>query len=348
MNALSHRGKVLCLLLLYLVLLGTVSLFGVSNSDVRDTLVSVTVRVDNVDAYGEVYSFGSGFFVAENGLLCTNFHVIEDHFTQGLSLRVLTNDGATHEARPVVWNYERDWALLQIDSYYSPDYLEFAQSVQLLDTIWSAGYPVTGNLKISQGSVSSYQPDFMGSGQNYYDVSMKFDGGNSGGPVINEALEAVGIVVAYYTEARDMDFIIPIDEIVNEIYWARYITGSVAYIPYEISGIIPWDEELFDEEYYLSFYNDTGYDIAYLYVLDEQMFYDDQWGSDVLGDYYLYDGDYTTVDPYEYPWIDAALQDDFSIMTIVAVDDEGDLYIKDFYPALDSWDITITFDDYLP
>ena len=176
---------------------------------------------------------------------------------------------------------------------------------------------------------------------------MKFDGGNSGGPVINENLEVIGMVVAYYTEARDMDFIIPISEIMQELYWARLITSSSAFIPYEISGIINWDTTIPSDDYFLTISNNTGYDLAYLYLLDDEMLALEDWGEDILGDYYLYDQDFMVIDPYEYPWIDNALQDVFSIITIIALDVDGDLYMKEFLPDLESWDIELTFDDFM-
>ncbi len=341
----NRAWRIVPILCFLLFLTAAFTLTAASNSDIRDLLYDTTVRIDNVDSYGEVYSFGTGFFFSENGLVCTNFHVIEDHFREGLSLRVKTNSGGTFDAVPLVWNYTRDWAVLQVEGYQSDQYLGLETSVELLDEIWAAGYPITGNLKITEGTVSSYQPDFMGSGENFYDVSMKFDGGNSGGPVINDDLEVIGIVVAYYTEARDMDFIIPMGEIVDELYWARQITGSTAYVPDYISGEI-WED---DSYYYgdsFTITNDTGYEISYLYMLDDDMVDDDYWGPDLLGSYTLSDGDWLTVYPEDYDHIQGQVDELLGVLTILAVDYEGDMYIKEWWPDLDAWDIELTFDDH--
>lgn len=318
-----------------LALLCALQLSAADTAAIRDTLTDVTVRVDNVDESGQICSFGSGFFISENGLICTNFHVIEDHFLSGCTLEVLSPDGYRYEAEPVVWNYGRDWAVLKIDQYRQTRYLEFADEVHLLDRIWASGFPVTGNLKITEGSISSFQPDFMGGGQDFYDVSMKFDGGNSGGPVINEDREVVGMVVAYYTDARDMDFIIPITEIVDELYWARVLYDSSAWIPEHITGVPVSSGQT------ISITNRTGQEIEYLYILDDRMLESDTLGADVLGYSTLPDGHMLSIDPADFSWIDTAVHDLLQMLTIVASDDLGGMYIHQWIPDLESWEITI-------
>ncbi len=335
----SMRNKTVRVCLLIALLLFSMHLFAVSSEAVRDLLTETTVRIDTVDEEGEIISYGSGFFFAENGLICTNFHVIEDYFRESLSLSVLDGSGKSYDAYPVVWNATRDWAVIQIPNYYSEWYLGMGSEVELLDDIWDAGFPVTGNLKITSGSVSSYQPDFMDSGLNFYDVSMKFDPGNSGGPVINDDLEVIGIAVAYYTEARDMDFIIPMAEILDELYWARYITGSTAFVPSYISG-----EEAEDAIYIT---NDTGYEIVYLYILDDEMIDSDDWGIDYLGDFSLPVDEWIPIYPSSFQYIQDQIDAYFGMLTILAIDEDNDMYVREWFPGLDSWDIIMTFDDYV-
>ncbi len=328
------------IMFIMLALLCALQFTAADTAAIRETLTDVTVRVDNIDESGQVWSFGSGFFISENGLVCTNFHVIEDHFLFGCTLEVLAPDGYRYEAEPVVWNYGRDWAVLKIDQYQQTRYLDFADDVHLLDRIWASGFPVTGNLKITEGSISSFQPDFMGGGHDFYDVSMKFDGGNSGGPVINEDQEVVGMVVAYYTDARDMDFIIPISEIVDELYWARVLYDSSAWIPEYITGVPISSGQNF------SITNQTGQELTYLYILDDLMLESDTLGTDVLGYSTLPDGQMISIDPEDFIWINAAVIDVFQMLTIVASSDTGEMYLHQWIPDLESWEITISATDH--
>jgi len=330
------------ILLLTVFLFSCMLISALENSEIRELLDATTVRVDLLDENQEIYSFGSGFFVSETGLILTNFHVIEDNLRYGLPIRVKLQNGSTYEADILHFGARRDWAVLQIYSQNKFPFLEFSTEAEILDDIWAAGYPITGNFKITAGMINSYQPDFLGEGLDYYDVSMNFDGGNSGGPVINRDGDVVGMVVAYYTEARAFDFIIPIGEIAEEIYWLRYIYNSVGFIPSYISGV--------EEVGYLSDFfritNATGTDIWYLYAMTDEMWDADDFGDDVLGEDILYDGYYYDVDPYVYDWLyDPVYVSYDQLVRIVAEDEAGNYYLTDWYPDSDPWDIVLTADD---
>ncbi len=318
------------------------SLCALENSEIREILDSTTVRIDILDENNEIYSFGSGFFVTETGMILTNFHVIEDNLRYDMPMRVKLQNGSTYEAEIVHWGAGRDWAVITINSSSLFPYLEFAEGAEILDDIWAAGFPITGNFKIIAGMINSYQPDFLGEGLNYYDVSMNFDGGNSGGPVINNKGEVVGIVVAYYTEARAFDLIIPIEEVAEEIYWLRYLIGSQAYVPSRISGVEPVG---FDAGVFM-ITNNTGYDIWYLYVITDEMWEADEWGYDLLGSETLYIDYYAEIYPSDVEWLYTPVYEDWGArLHIIAEDVDGDFYHKEWYPDIDSWDIYVYFED---
>ena len=331
----------------FLVLLLSVfgSLFALETSEIREVLDSTTVRIDILDENNEIYSFGSGFFVTETGMILTNFHVIEDNVRYNMPIRVKLQNGSTYEAEIIHWNARRDWAVINItNSSNKFPYLEFAEDAQILDDIWTAGFPITGNFKITAGIINSYQPDFLNEGLDYYDVSMNFDGGNSGGPVINRDGDVVGIVVAYYTEARAFDFIIPIEEVTEEIYWLRYMIGSQAYIPSRVSGVeaVGFDAGVFKVT------NNTGYDIWYLHILSDEMWEMEEWDDDWLGAETLYIDFYAEIAPADTDWLYDAIYVDWGArLHILAEDLDGDFYHREWYPDTDSWDIYIDFEDLL-
>lgn len=320
---------------------------ALENSEIRELLQRVTVRVDILPESGasEPYAFGSGFFVSETGLICTNFHVIEDSLRYGYPIRVRLQNGNTYDADIVHWGARRDWAVLQISGRSDFPYVEFAYEPQILDDIWSAGYPVTGNFKIIAGMINSYQPDFMNSGLDYFDVSMNFDGGNSGGPVIDRDGNVVGIVVAYYSEARGFDFIIPIEEVADEIYWLRYLLGSDAYVPYHVSLIepsVPPDAEIPAGDYF-TVINHTGDDIWYLYIVDDILLEEGDLSYDFLGDEILYLDDRIFIPTTETSWIDQVINVEWGERLVVFGEDyDGVLYYQEWYPDLDSWEIELT------
>ena len=330
------------LLIILLCIAGSLS--ALENSEIREVLDSTTVRIDILDENNEIYSFGSGFFVTETGMVLTNFHVIEDNLRYNMPMRVKLQNGSTYEAEIVHWSARRDWAVINVQSSNPFPYLEFAEGAEILDDIWAAGFPITGNFKITAGMINSYQPDFLDGGLNYFDVSMNFDGGNSGGPVINNDGKVVGVVVAYYTEARAFDFIIPIEEVAEEIYWLRFMIGSQAYVPSRISGVeaVGFDAGVF------MITNNTGYDIWYLHILSDEMWEKDEWGEDYLGEETLYVDYYAEIVPSDVEWLcDAIYVDGNSRIHILAQDLDGDVYHVVWYPDTDPWDIYINFEDLL-
>jgi hypothetical protein len=338
------KKKTAWYIVVLILLLAGLPLFGLENAQIRDLLSATTVRVDLLDTDQEIYSFGSGFLVSETGLILTNFHVIEDNLRYGMPIRVKLQNGSTYEADILHFGARRDWAVLQIYSQTEFPFLDFAGGAEILDDIWAAGYPVTGNFKITAGMINSFQPDFMGEGLDYYDVSMNFDGGNSGGPVINRDGNVVGIVVSYYTEARAFDFIIPIDEVAEEIYWLRYIHGSIGYIPSRISGV----EEVgyLGDSFIIT--NNTGYEIWYLYVITDDMFAAGEPGEDLLGDEILFPGSYVDIGASLYMWLyDPIYVEWDQRLHILAEDLDGDVYYQEWYPDYDSWDISLEFDSLL-
>lgn len=327
--------------IIFLLLILMPQLSALDNTGIRELLDETTVRIDLIDS-GAIYSFGSGFLVSETGMILTNFHVIEDSLRYALPIRVKLKDGSTYEAEIIHWNAHRDWAVLHVYSSRSFPYLEFEESVEILDDIWAAGFPITGNFKITAGMVNSFQPDFMGDGLDYYDVSMNFDEGNSGGPVINRDGNVIGIVVAYLTEARAFDLIIPINDIAEEIYWLRYLDYSEAYIPSDISGV----EEVGYLSDYFTVVNSTGYELWYLFMVTEEMWNDDDWGIDLLDEDVLYPGAAVEIVPGNYDYLNDPIYVDWGkALHLIAEDLDGDYYYKEWYPDFDSWEIILTFDD---
>lgn len=341
------RSMKLLVLACMLALLVVNPIIALENAEIRELLQRVTVRVDILPESGasESIAFGSGFFVSETGLICTNFHVIEDSLRYGYPIRVQLQNGNTYDADIVHWGARRDWAVLQISARTDFPYVEFAFEPQILDDIWSAGYPVTGNFKIIGGMINSYQPDFMHSGLDYFDVSMNFDGGNSGGPVIDRDGKVVGIVVAYYSEARGFDFIIPIEEVADEIYWLRYLLGSEAYVPYHVSQIEPAVEpgQEIPAEDYFTVVNRTGEDIWYLYIVDDKLLDEGALTYDFLGDEILYTDSYFHILTRETDWVDQVINVVWGERLVIFGEDyDGVLYYQEWYPDLDPWEIELT------
>jgi len=138
---------------------------------------------------------GSCFAVNENGTLLTVYHVVQD----SESILVHLADGTVTEARLQTFNAKRDLAILHIDPR-TPDFLPLAptDSVYVGERVFTMGHPAPDILgqepKFTDGSVSALSGPEDEEG--LLQISVPIQPGNSGGPLVNERGEVVGIVTS--------------------------------------------------------------------------------------------------------------------------------------------------------
>lgn len=161
----------------------------------------VTVYQYNLD--GEVAGTGSGFCIDEPGLIATCFHVVGEARRIGIVLP----DG--REVEPIAvhaWNRSVDLAILQIDQPLPP--------LRLAEESPKTGSPVAimgnpgGHIGwMATGVVASLSEEFQYS--NLLPMAMSIEQGNSGGPVVNEAGEVVGVVAMKDARYSSYGYAIP-------------------------------------------------------------------------------------------------------------------------------------------
>ena len=138
-------------------------------------------------------SSGSGFAVSDDGFVITNHHVIDS--CQEVYIH---QNGRKNLATVVTADPRNDLALLKAD--FTPrQVLPLADKrPELLQNIYVAGYPfgmgISSTIKVTKGIVSS----LTGFGNNFSEVQIDaaLQSGNSGGPIVDEAGNVVGVAVA--------------------------------------------------------------------------------------------------------------------------------------------------------
>lgn len=165
---------------------------------------------------------GSGFVIQQNGYILTNYHVIKN----ATRITVTVPGRQPVAARVVTTDQERDLAILQV-SLRNLTALPIASSetVQVLDSITVLGYPLPGELgtalSASDGKVNAVR-EGRSNGTRLFQIDANVNPGNSGGPLLNNHGEVVGIIVAKINSlqyAKDngaiperINFAIPINE----------------------------------------------------------------------------------------------------------------------------------------
>ncbi|WP_435117046.1 S1C family serine protease [Candidatus Pelagibacter bacterium nBUS_49] len=140
-------------------------------------------------------SSGTGFYVSNTGHIISNHHVVE-----GCSTVKLTFKGKEVSADVLAVDKMNDLAILKADLTPSKIYSVAAEDASLLEDIIIAGYPlgkkVSAAIKTSKGSITA----LAGYGDNYseFQTDAALNQGNSGGPIMDQKGNVVGVAVANY------------------------------------------------------------------------------------------------------------------------------------------------------
>jgi S1-C subfamily serine protease len=151
-----------------------------------------------------VHSFGSGFLVSTSGHFVTAFHVIED----AAKIDVTFSDGVVRNATVVRTLPSVDLALLRIEpgpTVALP--LAEPEALRLGERVFTVGFPTPDLLgaapKFADGAVSGLQG--RNGDASMLQMTVPIQPGNSGGPVIGESGEVIGVVVAKVNDAMFLD-----------------------------------------------------------------------------------------------------------------------------------------------
>jgi len=161
-------------------------------------------------------SSGSGFAISENGLIATAYHVIKD----AKVIKVYLSKDSSISAMILHSDPINDLAVLKIESP-TPSFLQIApmRSVKMGDKVFTIGFPMSSILgqeaKYSDGVVSALSG--LKDASSFLQITVPIQPGNSGGPLVNEKGEVVGIITS---TAAILPFIRESGTLPQNINWA--------------------------------------------------------------------------------------------------------------------------------
>ena len=136
---------------------------------------------------------GTGFFITEDGYLFTSGHVVAD----AAQIRLVTSKGII-SAKVVQVDAANDLALLKADGRFAPLPIASSRSVALGGTVATVGFPDIGLQgfapKLAKGEIASLSG--AGDDPRYFQISVPVQPGNSGGALVDERGNVIGIVSA--------------------------------------------------------------------------------------------------------------------------------------------------------
>src|SRR5687768_7510824 len=170
--------------------------------------------LDEPQREGPRQGAGSGFVIDSDGHILTNFHVIDgaDRITITLS------DGRSLRARVVGTDPAIDVALLAIDAGAAARMpvarLGDSGTLRVGEWVCAIGNPLGYVHSVTVGVVSFMgRKLFNNSLDDYIQTDAAINFGNSGGPLINARGEVVGINTAISSQANNIGFAIPINQV---------------------------------------------------------------------------------------------------------------------------------------
>lgn len=158
---------------------------------------------------GYQYFQGSGFFVSSDGLAVSNYHVFEGT-SIGAEVIVLSDGTRLKLDEVIIKDKDNDLIVFKVAS----DRHDFSfipisrRQVQVGDKAYAIGSPQGLENTFSSGEISQLR------GNNVIQISVPIDHGSSGGALINEYGELIGVTSGGYdTSGANLNFAVSIDPI---------------------------------------------------------------------------------------------------------------------------------------
>lgn len=162
-------------------------------------------QITTYDENGRPLAEGTGFVVAQDGIICTNYHVIR----MAGAIKVKLHDGQDMDVTGIVaFDRDKDFALLKVPANNLPALaLDDSDQVKVGEPVGAVGNPLGLQWSVFQGIVSQVHPNDNDSIQ----LNIAAAPGSSGGPLIDPSGKVIGIITAIARDGEDITFAVPIN-----------------------------------------------------------------------------------------------------------------------------------------
>jgi hypothetical protein len=248
-------------------------------------------------------SSGTGFFAAENGIIVTCAHVIEEGTT--ITVKIGNKE---YNGQVLLKDSKKDLAILKID-YKNPRHFKIINfdTVNLGDKVYVLGFPLSdllgSDIRLTDGIVSA-QSGIYGD-TSYFQLSAAVQPGNSGGPILNSNFEVIGVAAAKLNDMATLRSSGAIPQNINFGIKGKYINtvqgnirlgnGNVKTMNDAINATVQiFCYQKAEQSSSIKIVNKTGFTIFYVYLSPVSS---DEWGQDRLGASVLQNGQSLTISP---------------------------------------------------
>lgn len=201
------------------------------------------------DEDGRPLGLGSGFFVC-NDVIATNHHVIKN--AAQVYAKLVDQEKKYTIEGIVADDSKNDLALLKVDTVNmlnarqanseKPLVIGEIEKVAVGDTVYAVGNPKGLEGTFSQGIVSGFREYKE---KHLIQITAPISPGSSGGPVLNDKGEVIGVAVGTLVEGQNLNFAIPVSYLgglLNRMKPVSSFAANREYASYESTDNDPPDE----------------------------------------------------------------------------------------------------------
>ena len=192
-----------------------------------NTAVFMVFTSDGMNIYQ-----GSGFFINNTGLAVSNYHVFKNTGKGNEVIKLVGSDIAYKVSEVISYSEDEDFILFQVNCSNS-NYIPISrQKPSVGEKVFAIGSPRGLENTFSSGEVSQWRD------QNLMQISALIDHGSSGGALINEYGEAVGITSGTFFDGSqaNLNYAWSIDVIKPYIDIEQHSTTKNTYDYFQIAA----------------------------------------------------------------------------------------------------------------
>ena len=181
-----------------------------SATEIFERYNSAVFMIFTSDGWNEFQ--GSGFFVNPNGLALSNYHVFEGTGVGLESIKLI--DGSRCKVKEVVAKSKKyDYIIFKVDISKTCNYIPIAdRNCKVGEKVFTIGSPRGLENTFSSGEISQLRGDYV------IQINAPIDHGSSGGALINEYGEVIGITSSGYDNSgANLNFALDISALKNQL-----------------------------------------------------------------------------------------------------------------------------------
>lgn len=188
---------ILCICLLYLK--------TAQANEVIHTVLKRVVMIIAMDENHQPIAIGSGFVIGENGEIATNYHVIEG--ASSAIVKFVNKEGKYGVDNIVQTSITYDLAIIQIGASTEPLSLGDDELTTVGNRIYAIGNPEGLEGTVSEGIISGFRK--VDESFRLIQITAPISPGSSGGPVVNQNGQVIGIASASIILGQNLNFAVP-------------------------------------------------------------------------------------------------------------------------------------------